>query len=143
MAIFAETVVAYSADTDKAQCKKPKFRKFKPPHKSEVAPGTEISFHVTHVVEPESIKVTAKKIPVDIAVEDKNAFYSVKGKLPESLQGTYARISIKAGTETGCKEQGGWLLKITEAAEADEKPAAENESVNATEKPAIEPVNEQ
>ena len=146
LTIFAETVAAYGADPDKAQCKKPKFRKFMPPPKSEVAPGTEISFHVTHVIEPESIKVTAKKIPVDIVVEDKNAFYNVKGKLPESLQGTYARISIKAGSGTGCKEQDGWLLKITEAeagvAKPNEKPASTNEAAKTVEKTTSQPLKE-
>ncbi len=135
LTVFTETVFAYGADADKAECTKPKFRKFMPPHKSEVAPGTEISFHVSHVIESESIKVTAKKIPVDIVVEDKNAFYLVKGKLPESLQGTYARVSVRAGAAPRCDEQGGWLLKISdanvEAATSDENTTAKDESEKA------------
>lgn len=135
LTIFTETVFAYGADADMAECKKPKFRKFMPPHKSEVAPGTEISFHVTHVVESQSIKVTAKKIPVEIVVEDKNAFYLVKGKLPESLQGTYARISVRAGAEPSCDVRDGWLLKISDAnvevKESDENPIAKDESSKA------------
>ena len=135
LTIFTETVVAYSADTDMAQCKKPKFRKFMPPPKSEVAPGTEISFHITHVIDPDSIKVSAKKIPVDIVVEDKNAFYSIKGKLPESLQGTYARISIVAG-EGSCKEKDGWLLKITDAEIGSDEPEEKPAEVDLLAKPA-------
>ena len=114
-ALFAETAFPYEADNDLVECKKPKFRKFIPADKSEVAPGSELSFHVTHVVDPHKIELTAKKIPIEVTVEDRNAFYIVRGKLPDSLQGTYARISIKAIAKLGCSARGGWLLKISDA----------------------------
>ena len=139
LTIFTETVAAYGADADKAKCKKPKFRKFMPPPKSEVAPGTEISFHITHVIDPASVEVTAKKIPVDIVVEDKNAFYNVKGKLPASLQGTYARISIKAGSDPACDGQDGWLLKITDAEIESDEPEKKPAEVDLLAKPAEKP----
>ncbi len=118
-AIFADTAFSYESTSDKAECKKPKIRTFIPADKSEVQPGAEISFHVTHNIDPAKLEVTAKKIPVEVTLEDRNLFYIVRGKLPDSLKNTYARISIKAVAILGCKTKGGWLLKITDGPEAE------------------------
>lgn len=112
--IFAETAFSYESSSDKKECKKPKIRTFIPADKSEVPPGSEISFHVTNNIDPTKIEVTVKKIPVEVTLEDRNLFYIVRGKLPDSLKNTYARISIKAVALLGCKTKGGWLLKITD-----------------------------
>ena len=131
-ALFAKTAFSYESNSDKVECKKPKFRKFIPADKSEVAPGSEISFHVTHVVDPTKIQLTAKKIPVEVAVEDRNVFYIVRGKLPDSLQGTYARISIKATAMLGCSASDGWLLKISDGTAPEVKEESEEKSPEKT-----------
>lgn len=103
----------------KGGCQKPKISRFKPKHLTEVAPGSEFSVWVSGVKNPNNIKVTVKKEPVEVTKEDKEAFYLVKGKLPATLKGTVARIHVTAASVTGntsakCNNADGWLLKITE-----------------------------
>lgn len=61
---------------------------------------------------PDTIKVSVKKIPVEVTINKENNAYSVSGKLPESLTGTYARIKIDANGTNNCKGSDGWLLNI-------------------------------
>ncbi len=103
----------------KGGCHKPKISRFKPKHLTEVAPESEFSVWVSGVKNPDNIKVTVKKQPVEVTKEDKEAFYLVKGKLPASVKGTVARIHVTAASVTGntsakCNNADGWLLKITE-----------------------------
>ncbi len=120
------------AQEEKERCIKPRFRNFNPPNHAEVAPGTEISFHVKNA-DKTKIEVSAKKIPLAINIEDRHLFLIVTAKLPESLHNTYARISLKAAAEQGCKSKDGWLVKITDTATAtdtqtDETRAAASEA---------------
>lgn len=118
MLVFAGNALAYGDDSDK-KCKKPKFRTFEPAHLSEVAPETEISFHVSNWADPASITAEAKKVPMKVEVEDKMNYFIGTAKLPASLSGTYARIHITAKADDGgCLGQDGWLLKIKKAAPA-------------------------
>ncbi len=96
-------------------CLKPRLSKFLPAHLSTVAPESEFSFMAAGVQHPDQISVTVKSIPVKLTVEDKEAFYLVKGKLPPSLTKTAARINIKVTSKySRCDAENGWLLKIAD-----------------------------
>lgn len=111
---------AYEDDKDKAQCKTPKFRDFNLPvysaeNKTEVAPESELVFTISNWIAPHSIRVTAKDIPLEIVVENKNSFFRVSAKLPASLNGKFARINARADAVLGCKGMDGWLIKIADS----------------------------
>ena len=113
LAAFSTNLSAYgSSSSSKKACKKPKFSQFTPPHLSTVAPQSEFSFLVSTLTNPESIVVSVKKQEVDVTINKTNNGYSVSGKLPESLQGAFARVDIKATGTNNCKGNDGWLLKI-------------------------------
>jgi hypothetical protein len=98
-----------------SDCLKPHLSNFLPAHLATVAPGSEFSFMAVGVQHPEQISVTVKSIPVAITVEDKEAFYRVKGKLPPELSKTAARINIKVTSKYArCDAENGWLLKISD-----------------------------
>lgn len=130
MLVFAHTTWAETPaeETDK-KCVKPKFRDFAPAPKSEVAPQSEISFHINHTADPLHINASAKKIPMKVVVEDKQTFYYVSAKLPAELKDGYARIHIEAKAAEGeCIGQDGWLIKISDkVSAAANKPAGEHE----------------
>ena len=97
-------------------CAKPKFTDFIPAENTEVAVGSNFSFSASANTHPESIKVTAKGLPITIKVSPKNAgnSFEVTGTLPSSLKATYARIVIDADAQGSCNGGGGWLVKIAE-----------------------------
>lgn len=106
---------AYGTDDNK-KCRKPKFRDFEPVRLTEVAPGSEISFHVSGWADPDTIEATAKKIPMTVTVIDKMNFFIATAKLPDSLEDGFARLSIEAKAKDGrCIGKDGWLLKIKTA----------------------------
>jgi hypothetical protein len=113
---FACSVMAAEANEDekKKNCKKPKFYDFVPKHLSEVAPESEISFKVARAKSSEEVHLEVKKVPVPLTAENKDLFYMMKGKLPDSLRGTYARLNVRAIGDGGCHAEDGWLLKISE-----------------------------
>ena len=116
--VFSMNVSAYgSSSSSKKACNKPKFTEFSPPHLAVVAVQSEFSFVASALTNPESIEVSVKKQPVEVTVNKIKNSYSVTGKLPVSLQGTYARVDIKAKGTNNCKASDGWLLNIE-----DEKP---------------------
>ena len=96
-------------------CEPPELDKFTPAHLSVVIPQSEFSFTASKKISPQSIAVTAKKQAVEITVDESDEGYVVSGKLPVSLNNTYARIEIKAVTAAGCKGGSGWLLNIRES----------------------------
>ncbi len=116
IALVNNPAAAYEGE-EKPVCKKPKFYKFDPYQKKgvvEVPPGSEFSFHASNYTKPESIEVAVKKIKTPVEVENRNSFLIIRGRLPESLSNTFARISIKGTAQLGCKRIGaGWLVKIT------------------------------
>lgn len=115
VAIFSNNLWAYGgggSKSSKKACTEPKFSEFQPVHLAEAAPGSEISFNASALTNPSTIKVDVKSIPIDVDVEKLNNGYTIKGKLPASLQNTYARVTINAKGTNKCKGQGGWLLKI-------------------------------
>jgi hypothetical protein len=114
--LVSVNVFAYSDDDDH-DCKEPTFRTFEPAHLSEVDPQSEISFHVANWADPSTITAEARKIPMDVKIEDKMNFFIGTAKLPESIKGKYARIHITALAKDGrCLGQDGWLLKVKKEA---------------------------
>ncbi len=110
---FSATTWAYgSSSSSKKACNKPNFTQFTPAHLEVVQPQSTFSFVVSASVNPETIKVSVKKIAVDITINNINNSYEVSGILPESLINTYARVVIKAIGTNNCKGDAGWLLKI-------------------------------
>ena len=98
-----------------SSCIKAQLTKFIPAHLETVAPGSAFSFMAFNVAKPEQITVTVKEIPVELTFEDKESFYLVKGKLPESLNNTAARINIKVNSKSSrCDAENGWLVKISD-----------------------------
>jgi hypothetical protein len=110
--VFVNNVAAYGSSSSKKACKKPKFSEFSPPHLSSVGPESEFSFTASGDTLPNSIKVTVKKMPVDVEISEKNSQFLIKGKLPAELQNAHARISIQASSKKKCRGTDGWLLKI-------------------------------
>ncbi len=119
-----------NARSEKEVCSKPKFSGFKPKKGSEVSPGSDFSFRAPASIAPNSVEATVKQINVKLTVQDKNEFYVFKGKLPDSLNDTYARITVKGKSDLGCRGRDGWLIKISG------KPAAATQSSSDTPQPA-------
>ena len=105
---------AYGSSSSTKSCDKPRFSDFNPAEKSEVPAQSAFSFSASGVSDPNSIKVTVKNQPAEVAIADKGGTYQVSGNLPEGLTGTYARIAISADGRNRCKGTGGWLIKITD-----------------------------
>jgi len=100
---------------ESAACEKPNLSNFLPVNLAIVAPSSEFSFRASNIQHPENITVTVKNIPVDINAQFKEPYYSVTGKLPDSLRNTVARINIKvSGKNAHCEAENGWLVKISE-----------------------------
>ena len=97
----------------KTACKTTLITRTRPEHLASVAPGSEISFWVKGIEDAEVVEATAKKIPITLTVEEKAPFLAFKGKLPDSLKGTAARIQVEVHSKK-CPAEKGWLLKITE-----------------------------
>jgi hypothetical protein len=96
-----------------SHCIKAHISKFNPEHLATVKAGAEFSFVAFNVYKPDLINVTVKNQPVDVDIEFKDPFYIVKGKIPEGLTNTVARVNVKiAGKAPACDSEGGWLLKI-------------------------------
>lgn len=96
-------------------CEKPKFTDFVPAENAQVAAGSAFSFTASKNTYPETIKVSVKDQPATIKADKKNdGTIAVSGKLPSSVKGTYARITITADAQSNCKGTGGWLVKINE-----------------------------
>lgn len=126
--VFSSTALAVTPEEDeKQQCKKPKFRDFAPAALTEVAPGADISFHISHNADPFTVTAEARGEKMKVNVVDKKTFFLVTSKLP-AMSGGFARIHVTAkaaeskNVESGCLGQDGWLLKI-QGEEAAAKPA--------------------
>lgn len=99
----------------RSTCQKARLDRFLPAPLATVLPGSAFSFYAFNVDNPEQISVTVKKIPVEVTTEYREPFYVVKGKLPESLNNTAARIDIKVSAKSPhCEAEKGWLIKISD-----------------------------
>ncbi len=113
--IATSNVWAYgSSSSSKKACNKPKFSEFSPTNNTQVAAKSDFSFAASANTNPESIIVTVKDQPVAVTITPKNQGYLVKGTLPDTLTGSFARINIIADGPNKCKGSGGWLVKIIE-----------------------------
>jgi hypothetical protein len=102
-------------DSSDASCLHPHFDKIQPAPLATVAPGSEFSFVVFNIDDPKQVSVKVKQKPVDVETEFKDPFYVVKGKIPDSLRNTAARIDVKINSKySSCRAEQGWLLKISE-----------------------------
>ncbi len=106
---------SFKKGVGKTSCKTTVITRTKPEHLASVAPQSEISFWIKGIgiEDAEMVKATAKKIPITLTVEEKAPFLAFKGKLPDSLKGTAARVQIEVHSKK-CPVEKGWLLKITE-----------------------------
>lgn len=96
-------------------CIRAKISRFKPEHLATVPPGSEFSFAASGNNGPGHIHVTIKQQPIPVTIEDKETFYLVKGKLPDTLKNTTVRISVNLKAKVGkCDAEDGWLVKISE-----------------------------
>ena len=113
--IATSNVWAYgSSSSSKKACNKPKFSEFAPVNNAQVAAKSDFSFVASANTNPESIIVTVKDQPVAVTITPKNQGFQVKGTLPDTLTGSFARISITADGPNKCKGSDGWLVKIIE-----------------------------
>lgn len=114
--IISSSCWAYGGGSSSSKaCEKPKFTDFVPAENSQVAVGSAFSFTASKNTYPTTIKVYIKEQPATITVDKKNdGTFAVTGKLPTSVKGAYARITISADAQSNCKGTGGWLVKIAE-----------------------------
>ncbi len=103
------------AETGGASCVRPQLSKMLPAHLATVAPGADFSFVVSNLSDPDQVFVEVKRQPVEVQIEFKDPYYIVRGKIPESLRNTAARIDVKIDSKvSSCREEDGWLLKISD-----------------------------
>ncbi len=84
-----------------------------PAHLSMVEPEAEFSFWVKGIPDPSKVTVTAKKIPVELDLNEMKGaqtVYAFKGRLPADI-GKYARVTVSV-EDRKCPATKGWLLKI-------------------------------
>ncbi len=113
--IVTTNVWAYgSSSSSKKACSKPKFSEFFPVNNAEVVAKSDFSFVASANTNPKSIVVTVKNQPVEVNMTHESQGFQVKGKLPDTLKGSFARISITADGPNKCKGSDGWLVKIIE-----------------------------
>lgn len=114
LGVVSTQAFGYGSSSSTKACTKPHFSEFSPADKAEVAPQSTFSFLASSATNPKTIKVDIKKQPVEIKVSPKGQGYQVSGTLPAGLKGTTARINITAESPSNCKENDGWLVKISQ-----------------------------
>ena len=110
-------VFAYEPDKEQ-ECKKPRFTDFNLTEYNssdniQVAPESDFFFKVSAFVDPTTIKLSAKKNPLNFTVESTSTFHKVKAKIPATLTGQFVRIDASAKSVLGCDNQHGWLIKVS------------------------------
>jgi len=137
LAFAGQAMAVKPNEEEPKECKKPKFRDFVPAHKAEVAPESELSFHVSRGAALTSVSAEAHGEPVALEVVNRKTYISAKAKLPANLRDGFVRITVNARAEEGdCLGQDGWLIKVVDSAPVT---AAEQNASEASEKP-LEPV---
>lgn len=79
---------------------------------TEVPPKSEFSFLASKATASQSITVMIKEQKVPVTVTMVSNGYLVKGKLPDTVKGSYIRVEIFAKGPNQCDRADGWLLKI-------------------------------
>ena len=111
--------LAYSPEELAKSCKKPRFTDFnlpeyKAPDNIEVAPKSEFFIKISAWVDPTTITLTAKKLPLPFTVETTSTFFKVKAQLPAEYTGEFIRINVGAKAVLGCDDNTGWLIKVAD-----------------------------
>lgn len=117
--LFSITAAAYTKEDGEELCKKPQYRDFslpeyQEPEKHEVAPESEFTVMLSPWADPKTIKLSAKKQPLEFSVESNSSFHRIKAKLPAELTGKYVRIDTSVKAVLGCTEKDGWLIKVAD-----------------------------
>jgi hypothetical protein len=117
--LFTGVTFAYSPEETEQACKKPHFTDFnlteyKASDNIEIAPESEFIIKISAWADPSTIKLTAKKQPLQFTVESNSSFHKIKAKLPASLNGNYVRIDVSAKAVLGCDDATGWLVKVAD-----------------------------
>ena len=79
---------------------------------TEVPPKSEFSFLASKNTSVQSITVIIKEQKVPVTVTTVGNGYLVKGKLPDTVKGSYIRVEIFAKGPNQCDRADGWLLKV-------------------------------
>jgi hypothetical protein len=79
---------------------------------TEVPPKSEFSFLASKATAPQSITVMIKEQQVPVTVTMVSNGYLAKGKLPDTVKGSYIRVEIFAKGPNQCDRADGWLLKV-------------------------------
>jgi hypothetical protein len=77
-----------------------------------VPPKSEFSFLASKATAAQSITVIIKEQKVPVTVTMVSNGYLVKGKLPDTVKGSYIRVEIFAKGPNECDRADGWLLKV-------------------------------
>lgn len=121
---ISSSAFAYNSGNVEERCLAPKFKTFSPAEKtpetemSVIAPESEVSFTVSGVADPTTIRAEAKGIKLKLNVVDRKSYYQVSSILPPELNGKYVRVHLKAKAQKGdCVTKDGWLFKVRKAEE--------------------------
>jgi hypothetical protein len=77
-----------------------------------VPPKSEFSFLASKATDSKNITVIIKEQKVPVTVTMVSNGYLVKGKLPDTVKGSYIRVEIFAKGPNQCDRADGWLLKV-------------------------------
>ncbi|NOT11029.1 MAG: hypothetical protein HOP23_04210 [Methylococcaceae bacterium] len=111
---ICSNVWAYGGGSRTKACNKPRFSELTPVNNAQVTANSPFSFVASASTYPDSIKVTIKDQSIPVSITPKNSGFEVSVVVPESVNGTYARINISAEGPNKCKGSGGCLLKVNE-----------------------------
>ena len=107
--------IGHGGDGGALSCVKAKITHYHPENLATVAPGSEISFIVSGSNGPGHIHVTVRDEPLELSLDDKEAFYVVKTHLPAKYKNEAVRVNIKVDAKySRCDAEGGLLLKVSE-----------------------------
>jgi hypothetical protein len=118
-ALFVHSAYAYEDSLGTPVCKKTKFHNFSLPEynsteKLEAPANAEFSFTTSNWLDPDTLRLIAKKTPLTVKIEDKKSFFLVTSKIPAEYTGKFIRIVVIANAQLGCKSLDGWLIKVAD-----------------------------
>ena len=107
--------IGHSGESGALSCVKAKITHYHPEHLATAPSGAEISFIVSGSNGPGHIHVTVRDEPLELSLDDKEAFYVVKTHLPAKYKNEAVRVNIKVDAKySRCDAEGGLLLKVSE-----------------------------
>jgi len=107
--------IGHGGEGGALSCVKAKITHYHPENLATVVPGSEISFIVSGSNGPGHIHVIVRDEPLELTLEDKDAYYVVKTHLPAKYKNEAVRVNIRVEARySKCDADGGLLLKVTE-----------------------------